>query len=97
MTLHDVAIQAAVHLHGTLYVDFIAHTELTQVAALQRLAHGRHGILSVPDAHHGEAHPIVGHALVDSQLVHETALQGEMHVVQLMLNGRYHSRFFYDT
>ena len=97
MPLHDVAIQAAVHLHGTLYVDFIAHTELTQVAALQRLAHGRHGILSVPDAHHGEAHPIVGHALVDAQLVHETALQGEMHVVQLMLNGRYHSRFFYDT
>ena len=97
MSLHDVAIQSAVHLHGTLYVDFIAHTELTQVAALQRLAHGRHGILSVPDAHHGEAHAVVRHALVDGEFIAKGAFQCKMLVVFICFDGDHGGHRLYNA
>ena len=73
MPLHYVAVQAAVHEHGTLHIDLVAHGEQTYIGALQSLAHGGDGVGAVLKAHHGEADAVVRHALVNTQLLYEGA------------------------
>ena len=73
MPLDDMAVQPAVHQHGTLHINFIAHGKKADIRTLQSLAHGGDGVGAVLKAHHCEAYSVVRHALVNTQLLYEGA------------------------
>ena len=97
MTLHDVAVQPAVEYHAALHVDQITHLELSQIGAVECLAHGCYGILAVLYLHHSEAHAVVCHALVYLQFLYKRAREGEVHVVLLCSDGLHTGHSFDDT
>ena len=90
-------IQTAVHHHRTLYVHLVAYLEQTQVAAVQGFLHGGNGIRAIFYFHYGEAHTIMGHALVDAEFINKRASQCEVDVLLIMLDSYYGSHFFYDS
>ena len=93
MALHDVAVESAVHQHRPLHVHLVAYAQQTQVRAVQRFLHRRHHVVSTFDAHHRQAHPVVGDALVDAQLVGERASQREIDVFPVVTDGYNRSKF----
>ena len=97
VSLHDVAVQSAVHHHRPLHVHLVAHVEQSQVRAVERLLHRRDDVLVAVDADHGEADAVVCHALVDLQFARERALQGEINVFPVFPNSYYGSKFFNNT
>ncbi len=97
VALHDVPVQAAVHLHGALHVDLIAHAKQAEVAAFERLAHGGDGIGVSFFAHHGEADAVVSHTLVDAEFLGKRATEGEVDVVLVVFDSHYsRHRFYYS-
>lgn len=44
MTLNNMAIEAAVHQHGTLYINLITHLQQTEVRAVEGFLHGGDGV-----------------------------------------------------
>lgn len=71
MSLYDVAVQTAVHEHGTFYIDFISNIKMAYITAFQRLAHGGYGIGAVLPADNGQTHAVVCHALVYTQFLNK--------------------------
>ena len=92
-----MTIQTAVHHHRTLYVHLVAHLEQTQIAAVQGFFHGGNGIRAIFYFHHGEAHTIVRHALVDAEFIYERTFQGKVDVLLIMSDSYDGSHFFYDS
>ena len=97
MPLHDVAVQPAVEYHAALHVDQVTRLELSQIGAVECLAHGCYGILAVLYLHHCEAHAVVCHALVYLQFLYKRAREGEVHVVLLCSDGLHTGHSFDDT
>ena len=84
MPLHDVSVETSVHLHGTLYIHFIAYPKFAEIGAQERFAHGGGGVGLSVEFGHCEANAVVCHTLVDVQFFCEGALEGEMYVVLLL-------------
>ena len=98
MALDDVSVQASLDEHRAFHVHLIAHLEQAQVAAVQRLLDGGHGVGAVArQFHHREAHAVVRHALVNLQLIGETALERDVQVTAVFTQCDDARRFFYDS
>ena len=97
VALHDVAVQAAVHLHRPLHVHLVAHVEQAEVRAFERLLHCGHDVVAVGDAYHRQAYAVVGHALVNLQFVGERAVQGEVYILLVFLDGNNGCKLFDDS
>jgi len=97
MTLHDMPVQPAIHQHRAFHVDLIAHFKQSQIRAFQRLLHRCHGIGAVFYTHYGQAHAIVSHTLVYSQLVDKRTLQCEIDVISIFLDSYNGSKLFYNS
>ena len=97
MPLHDVPVEAAVHAHAAFEVDLVTDFPAAEVGLQHGLVHsGDHVLfLLLVHAHHREAAAVVGHALVDAELVGEIHLQGEMKVGPLLLYLDDFTCFFY--
>jgi len=87
VSLHDVSVEPAIHQHRALHVHLVAYLEQSQVRALQRLLHGRHGVGAVFYLHNGQADAVMSHALVNAQLVDKRAAQRKIDIVSVFLNG----------
>jgi hypothetical protein len=92
-----VAVKAAVHDHRAFHIHFVAHAKQADVRSVERLAHGRNRIGVALQAHHRQAHTVVGDALINLQLARKGALQGEVYVVEFVLDTHYLGIFFYDS
>ena len=86
MTLYDMTVQSAVHQHRALYVHLVAYLKQTEVSTIQRLLHGGHYILVALDAHHRQTNAVMGHALVDLQLIDKRAGQREIYILPVFLD-----------
>ena len=62
VSLHDVAVEQRVGLHRAFKIHEVSHLQQTEVAPLQSLFHGRHGVGVVHDLHDRKAHAVVSHA-----------------------------------
>lgn len=69
MSLYDMSVQSAVHLHAAFEIDFVADFQQPEVAALQSLFDGSNRISVAVDADNGEANAVVSYALVDFQFI----------------------------
>ena len=97
VALHDMAIKAAVHQHGALHVDFVAHLQTAKVRAAQGFVHGCDHVGIGFLSYHGEANTVVGYALVNVQFAGKGAAEGEMNIVAVVLNGYDLCGGFYDS
>lgn len=97
MTLHDVSVQTTVQKHGTLDVDFIAHLQSSEVAALQRFFHSRDGVGATTCSDHRQTHAVVGDALINFQLGNETARKRDVYIGLMLLKRNHFCCFFYDS
>ena len=97
VTLHDVAVQAAVHQHTALHVHAVANVQVSEVGALQCLAHGGNGIGVVRPTDDGQADTVVGDALIDLQFIHEGATQRQVQVALVLFQRNDGCGFFYDS
>ena len=88
MSLHDMAVEAAVHTHRALHVDLGANLPGAEVSLQHRLVHSGNHILFLllVHFHHRQAAAVVRHTLVNGQLVAEQHLQCEVVVCVLFLN-----------
>ena len=68
MPLHDVAVEQRIGLHRAFEVHQVALPEQAEVAAVERLLHGRHRVGILRKVYDGQAHAVVGDALVDFQI-----------------------------
>ena len=69
MTLDNVPVEPAVHQHRALYIHFVANLQQPEVRAVEGLLHGGDGISAILDGNDGEAHAIMGDALINLQFV----------------------------
>jgi hypothetical protein len=69
VALYYVAVQEGVGTHATFYVHFVASFERSEIALLQRLVYGSHGVAILAELHYGEAYAVMGYALVYLELV----------------------------
>ena len=97
--LHDVPVEAAVHAHAAFEVDLVTDLPRAEVGLQHGLVHGGHHVLPLPpiDTHHREAAAVVGHALVDAELVGEIRLYGEVEVGPVLLYPDDFTCLFYDS
>ena len=97
MPLHDMPVEQRIGFHRPLDVDQIAYLQRPQVAAQQRLLHGRHRVGILRKVYDGQAHAVVGDALVDLQFAAEIGAQGEMLVLSFAADGHHGRRLLYDS
>lgn len=73
MALHYVSVEAFVHHHGALKVDAVAGAQEAEVGAAESFFDGGDGVgrLLGQERGDGEAHSVVGHGLVDFEVVGE--------------------------
>ena len=94
VALHDVSVEAAVHEHAALEIHLVAHLQRPQVGAVESLLYGGHGVAVAVDVDHGEAHPVVGDALVYFQFVGKRTFEREMQIAVIAGKGDDGSGFF---
>ena len=97
VSLDHVAVDAVPHLGTALQIEHMTHLHLAEVRLLQGLVDRRDRVDVPVQVHHREAHPIVGHALVDLQLGGERRLHVQMDVGALLAEPHQFSLRFNDA
>ena len=92
-----MSVEPSVHQHRTLHVDLIAHLEQAEVGTVERLLHGRDGIMVAVDVDHGEAYAVVTDALINLQLVSKWTGKGEVYILTISLDSNNRCHAFYDS
>ena len=97
MTLHDVAVEQRIGLHRAFEVHQVALPEQAEVAAVERLLHGRHGIGVVLDVHDRQAYAVVGDALIDFQIPAEVCPKRKVLVLTVGTNRDHLAHALHDA
>lgn len=97
VSLHNMSVQTPIHQHRTLYVDVIAHPEQPEIRPVDRFFHRRYRVDIAFDLDHCQANAVVTHTLIDLQFIGESALQTEIDILFLFMNGRDSGHLFYNT
>ena len=97
VSLHDVAVEPAVHEHGSLHVDLVAHLQQAEVGAVEGFLHGSDDVVRALDGNDGEAHTIVGDTLVNLQFVDKGACERKIDIPAVFPDGYDGSKFFDDS
>ena len=97
VSLYDMSVEPSVHDHRTFDVYLVANPEHAQIASVECLFHGGHGVDAVLDLDYCETHAIVGDALVNLQFVAEGAFHGEVNVLPVPLDVDDGGVFFNDS
>ena len=87
VALHDVSVEAAVHEHAALEIHLVAYLQRPQVGAVESLLYGGHGVAVAVDVDHGEAHAVVGDALVYFQFVGKRTFKREMQIAVIAVRA----------
>jgi ABC-type sulfate transport system permease component len=98
MSLNDVSVQASVHHHAALKIHQVARLQQAEVAAVESLLYGSHGICTVArEVDNREAYAVVGYRLVDFQFVGKRAFERYVDVPAVLLYcGNLGRRFYYS-
>ena len=78
-----MAVQTAVHHHAALHVHAVAGLEQPEVAAAESLLNGCDGVGVAGNGHDGKADAVMGHRLVDFQLVGKRASEREVQIAAI--------------
>ena len=90
MPLDDMTIKPAVDAHASLKIHKRAGLKHPEVGTLESLPNRGDCISAVTwQLHHGQAYPVMGHTLVDTQLPGKRRPEGEMQII-LILAERHH-------
>ena len=83
VALDDVAVKTAVHHHAAFHVHAVARLEQAEVTAAESLLDGCDGVGVAGNGHDSKADAVMGHRLVDFQLVSKRASECEMQVAAI--------------
>ena len=97
MPLHDMAVQAAVHLHGSFQVDNRARLPVLEIGALERFIDRSDGMGFPILSNDGQAHAVVCQALIDLKQIGDGGGDGEVQVGPFFFNMSDRTEGLYDT
>ena len=97
MPLHDMPVEQRIGFHRPLDVDQITDLQRPQVAAQQRLLHGRHGVGVLREVHNCQTYAVMCYALVDFQLLAEIRPEREILVLTVRADRNHFRRTFHDA
>ena len=89
MPLHYVTVKASVGWHGALYIDQVAHLQLANVGAEDRLTHSRHYVVAAAHISDGKAHSIVSQTLCHTELIGYVTAESDVKIVTYAIDGLY--------
>ena len=104
MSLDDVAVEAAVHLHASFQVDEVSGLPVVEVGLVEGLFDGGDAVcgpgaigvggVGEADFFYGEADAVVGNALVDLKFLGDRGLDPECFIGAFGFDGYYFSEGF---
>ena len=95
--LHDVPVEQGIGFHRPFEVDQIAFAQQPEVAPVERLLHGRHGVGVLRDVHNCQTYAVMCYALVDFQLLAEIRPEREILVLTVRADRNHFRRTFHDA